>query len=239
MKKKKYFVITTEDYAEKLLIYFVNQAPKFYGPTFVVYNVHCLIHLTDDSRFFDLDLDKISCFPFENYLQTLKRYVRNATNPLSSIIRRVSELEYAGIQADHKRIFTKVSNTKRDSWFLLKNEKVICVKEIQSTKSFLCIIYNHNKLSDYFDTPCKSSLVGIFFLSSTAVGKRGVVQKVKTVEEFIELDSVITQDKKEFANLVGILIHLNTQKINFAIHVLFKRSLILRGKIYSNLSLKY
>lgn len=165
------------DYAGKLLTYFVNQAPKYYGLTFVVYNVHCLIHLADDSRFFNLDLDKISCFPFENYLQSLKKYVRNSTNPLSSIIKRVSELEQAGLHVDHKTIYTKVSSIKRDSWFLLKNERVVCVKEVLSTKSFVCTIYYKNHVTDFFDKPCRSSLVGIFFLSQRASGKQEVVKK--------------------------------------------------------------
>jgi hypothetical protein len=61
------------EYARKLLVCFVQQSEKLYGSTFVVYNVHSLIHVADDVLFHGCTLNKISCFPFENYLQKLKK----------------------------------------------------------------------------------------------------------------------------------------------------------------------
>ena len=43
---------------------------------FTSYNTHSLLHLCDDSNHFQKPLDDISCFPFENYNQILKNYVR-------------------------------------------------------------------------------------------------------------------------------------------------------------------
>ena len=79
-------------YAQKLLEYFVTKAPSLYGPTFTVYNVHGLIHLHEDVRYFQTSLDHVSCFPFENYLQVRKKFVRNAQNPISQVVKRVAEL---------------------------------------------------------------------------------------------------------------------------------------------------
>ena len=56
------------DYAQKLIIYFVEKAPEFCGKTFCVYNVHGLLHLHEDVKFFDCSLDNVSAFSFENYL---------------------------------------------------------------------------------------------------------------------------------------------------------------------------
>ncbi len=50
----------------------------------------CLIHLPDDVMRFGL-LDKFSSFPFENYLQQLKRRIRRSNNPLSQLVKRLSE----------------------------------------------------------------------------------------------------------------------------------------------------
>jgi len=61
-----------------------------YGSTFAVYNVHALVHLAADVQRFG-HLDKFSAFPFENELGCLKRMLRKASNPLSQIIRLISE----------------------------------------------------------------------------------------------------------------------------------------------------
>ena len=37
-------------------------------------------------------LDYFSCFPFENFLYRLKRFIRNSSNPLAQLVQRLSEL---------------------------------------------------------------------------------------------------------------------------------------------------
>ncbi len=83
------------DYAHQLLIQFVNCSQTIYGEGFVVYNVHGLIHLPNAVQRFG-NLDKISAFPFENFLCKLKRLVRKPRFPLQQIIRRMSEMEGRG-----------------------------------------------------------------------------------------------------------------------------------------------
>jgi len=55
------------DYANELLLLFVNEADKLYGNEIYVYNVHCLIHLASDVRNLGA-LDEFSAGPFENKL---------------------------------------------------------------------------------------------------------------------------------------------------------------------------
>lgn len=52
------------DYAENLLLAFVENARNLYGDWFVVHNVHCLIHLAQNVRV-HCKLDNFSSFPFE------------------------------------------------------------------------------------------------------------------------------------------------------------------------------
>jgi hypothetical protein len=68
------------NYAASLLHHFVADSERLYGQSFVVYNVHSLLHLVDDARYFETCLDNLSAFPFENYLQSLKNLIRNPSN---------------------------------------------------------------------------------------------------------------------------------------------------------------
>lgn len=78
------------DYAHELLVSFVNHFADLYGHEHRVYNIHGLTHLAAEVRRYG-PLDNISCFPFENFLQCLKKMVRKPTFPLQQVIRRLSE----------------------------------------------------------------------------------------------------------------------------------------------------
>ena len=77
-------------YARELLVTFVSNFAHCFGSQFLVYNIHGLIHLADDAERYG-NLDHISCFPFENHLQQLKKSVRRPQNPVAQIVRRVQE----------------------------------------------------------------------------------------------------------------------------------------------------
>ena len=78
-------------YAEKLLIWFVQNFKHLYGNKNIIYCVHNLIHLADDIGTFGTSLDDFSCFPFENEMKNIKRYIRKHDKPLSQIYKRISE----------------------------------------------------------------------------------------------------------------------------------------------------
>ena len=52
----------------------MEQMGCIYGRSQFVYNVHGLIHLASDAKQFGT-LNNISCFPFENFLQKLKKLI--------------------------------------------------------------------------------------------------------------------------------------------------------------------
>ena len=80
------------DYAEQLLVLFVTHYSDLYGRNMVVYNVHCLVHLANEVRIYGC-LDTISAFPFENFMQFIKRLIRKPNLPLQQAIHRLSEMK--------------------------------------------------------------------------------------------------------------------------------------------------
>ena len=76
--------------AKELLIYFVRQFKCLYGENYVTWNMHNLVHIADDAKNFG-PLDRYSAFPFENYMQVLKRMIRKKGQILPQIHRRLTE----------------------------------------------------------------------------------------------------------------------------------------------------
>jgi hypothetical protein len=76
-----FFCDTYRDYAQMLLLKFVNQFGELYGRNMLVYNVHGLTHLVSDVKNFG-PLENFSAFAFESFLGKLKHLVRKPTFPL-------------------------------------------------------------------------------------------------------------------------------------------------------------
>lgn len=68
-----------------------------------------------------INLDKLSCFPFENHLQQLMKYIKTAHNPLAQIVKCVTEMEIAGVEEHHKNIFTKAQLRDSECWHISAN----------------------------------------------------------------------------------------------------------------------
>ncbi|CAI6355527.1 unnamed protein product [Macrosiphum euphorbiae] len=79
------------NFVEKLLSYFVQKFGIIYGQKFISHNVHGLLHIVDDYKKFG-PLDRLSCFPFENYMKSLKKMVRKHQKPLEQVINRYQEI---------------------------------------------------------------------------------------------------------------------------------------------------
>ena len=79
------------DQANELLVSFVKHYAALFGSGEIVYNVHNLIHLSTDAKHLGC-LDSFSAFPFENFLQQLKKMVRKPNFALAQVIRRLSEI---------------------------------------------------------------------------------------------------------------------------------------------------
>ncbi|XP_011698579.1 PREDICTED: uncharacterized protein LOC105456325 [Wasmannia auropunctata] len=80
------------NYAQDLIIFFIKTFVQLYGVQHISHNVHYLLHLVDDVKRFG-PVDNFSAFKFENYMQTLKKYLRKAEKPLQQVVRRYTEKE--------------------------------------------------------------------------------------------------------------------------------------------------
>lgn len=77
--------------AHNILRTFVTKFANIYGPENVTFNIHNLIHLCDEIKFFKTTLDSFSSFPFESYICTIKKMLRKGETPLQQIVRRIHE----------------------------------------------------------------------------------------------------------------------------------------------------
>jgi hypothetical protein len=83
------------EYCEQLCKIFVLNSIKLYGQQFVSYNVHCLIHLPSNVRFWKRfgPLYSVCAYPFENLLQAIKGLVVAKRNMLQQVVKRIDELD--------------------------------------------------------------------------------------------------------------------------------------------------
>jgi hypothetical protein len=86
--------LTHNQFANELLRYFVQKLEILYGKEHISYNVHGLIHLSEDARSHG-PLDCFSAYKFENHLGTIKRLLKSPTFPLQQVHRRLVEKQNA------------------------------------------------------------------------------------------------------------------------------------------------
>ena len=166
-------------YARELLECYVKESKDTYGETFCSYNVHNLVHLADDVENFQCSLDKISCFPFENHLQSLKRLVRNAQNPIAQVGKRLTEIDISGSEkqtTSSQHIQRKyISSKPKNMCFLLTSEDFAFVRMNKEDDFFECDVIGQHHLSSFYKSPCDSKLLNIVFLKDFRRARRKTI----------------------------------------------------------------
>ena len=155
------------EFAQELLHYFVDNAKHVYGETFTVYNVHSLKHLPEDVRYFNCSLNKISCFPFENYMQQLKKCVRNGQNPIIQVAKRLGELRDSGKNQPVKSSYSNVGtvmDSLKDSCFLLESNKYAFVQEKRSNGTLVCDILSTSQMENFCSCPEESKVFNVCYI---------------------------------------------------------------------------
>ena len=155
---------THNAYAQNLLEYFVEQGRVLYGPEFLVYNVHSMVHIASNVTEFQ-SLDSCSAFPFENYLHQLKRMVRSGKNPLAQVVKRLSEWNIFDTIPQEKKY--KISFKRPNNSYILRSldccEVVSVAKECENGNSeLLCRVYERPE--SLFRQPCDSSIIGAYYV---------------------------------------------------------------------------
>lgn len=179
------------DYAHKLLLYFVQTFKRLYGEDYISYNIHGLVHLAADAKNLGA-LDTFSAFKFEHKLGKIKKLVKSPNRPLQQIVNRLKEQEFIiKFSSDSYKLsklhnngplISKVNDTKqyrcyqtakliincdflRDSFLLTKSGELIQVYNIlQHTCSnkIQCVAKSVKNVSPYFTEPIDSSLFDIY-----------------------------------------------------------------------------
>ena len=144
---------------------------------FTVYNVHSLIHLSSDVEHFKCSLNDVSAFPFENYLQTLKKSVRQSQNPIAQVTKRLTELEKSRFKCVVKNKFPRISTTPKDGCFLLKNNDFAFVKEKRQDGQLVCDVVGQHITENLFTSPCNSKLLDISRIRNFARAKRCLIER--------------------------------------------------------------
>jgi hypothetical protein len=180
--------ITNVPLVQDMLIDFVTNCSTLYGTTFLSYNEHSLLHLTQDYMKFG-NLNNVSAFIFESFLGTqIKGCLKGKFKPIKQISKYVTVLNSkipscpekkqtddiclgpvskqapVGIPLTYKSVHWSGKALKcgnlgdRDSGISLKNEKIGIIKSIH--KDYICVQVFKEE-SDLFESPSQSSLVGI------------------------------------------------------------------------------
>ena len=145
------------DTARQLLREYVSSCKALYSDIFAVYNIHGLLHLPEDVEHFGCSLNRISSFPFENYLKSVKAMVRSAHNPVSQVVTHLSTRQIAKKQSTRK-----IGFSLKDNCFLLKNGDVAYLTSANNDQTYLAKVVKRAYLKDFFKNPIPSSRAGIF-----------------------------------------------------------------------------
>jgi hypothetical protein len=148
------------DYAKGLLKYFVSRGKDLYGGEFCVYNVHSMLHITDEAQKYG-SLDECSAFPFENFLFQLKKLVRSGRNPMAQIVNRLNCI------TTNRRYCSRdfIRPSIPDNAFIVDNHCCQVIRDCGGDMFVCRIVSNESAL---FDHPCDSRIVGKYIARSNS-----------------------------------------------------------------------
>lgn len=164
--------------AENLLSRFVTDFGLIYGKHSVVYNVHSLLHLADDGRHYG-SLNRVSAFPFENYMKHIKSLLRTKTSNIQQVANRCQEMNqvFPLPKSTSRKFFFKfeqcykvningivIGTEDPDRCFICKDGNIVLVSGIDRSSSNVEVIYYRkirikNSVSGY---PVDSKSLSIF-----------------------------------------------------------------------------
>lgn len=158
--------------AKLLLEKFVRKGSEHYGNQFVVYNVHNLLHLADDGLAFG-NLDYVSAFPFENFMQKLKRYIRGQHLQIEQVVCRVFEenahfdikivkkqlsvVHKKGYKVIHKNFV--LTTTLGNNCFIDKLGRILLLESFDDEDRLVCRVLKKENVEWY---PIPSHLLSVF-----------------------------------------------------------------------------
>ena len=160
--------------ADALLKKFVKGCNEIYGQELMSYNVHGLVHLAKDALKFG-NLETVSAFPFENFLQKLKRLVKGANGALVQVVKRLEE----------ERSLTPFSIKTPETVLLRRTTGKPCPAELVSNPQFFGVVHKDLRYSTLKRDRCIMTSDGIALIVNVLqIGGevKFVVKKFSSVE---------------------------------------------------------
>jgi len=133
---------------------------ELYGESVLPYNFHALQHLPRTAQIHG-SIEDCSAFPYENYMQKLKKMVRHGHKSIQQVARHLEELKIHDrpSKTDAKQTEVVVRTNPPNNCFSLTDERFCLAKEVlKESKRVWCDIFTDS--TDLFDDPCKLRLVG-------------------------------------------------------------------------------
>ncbi|KZS05516.1 Uncharacterized protein APZ42_031276 [Daphnia magna] len=159
-------------FANQCLRKYVHQFDVIYGDQHLVFNLHNLIHLTDDCDFYQASLNDINAFPFENYLGQMKNDIQGTVKPLAQFCRRQAEKDNNETFRGSLKVKSITESLKNDSIadsvIMLANKKILKIKSFKSGGG-LAVAHAFNILYDldgskkiFFNVPMPATDVDLY-----------------------------------------------------------------------------
>ncbi len=150
------------EYAHELLVHFVKRFRDLYGAESLVYNVHSMLHISQDAVKHG-SLDKCAAFPFENFLQQLKRLVRSGKRPVAQIVKRLSEVDQPDtVKLKHG---ITISAKRPNNAYALENstfcEVIGITNEEDEAHNNKLLCRTYDRAEPLFVTPCNSRIIDV------------------------------------------------------------------------------
>jgi hypothetical protein len=181
--------------ANSILRKFVNDSIKVYGIEFLVYNVHNLVHIHEDALNFG-NLDKISAFPFENFMQKIKGWTHSSKFRLEQVSKRIFENQILHDEQTPKcKDMTKTSIwysllcKRKDNCFKIRSGEIVIFKKFVNVVNGKCTCQCQKflYLEQASDYPIDSREMGIYIGSDLSPIINIVVEESEILCRYIRL----------------------------------------------------
>ena len=163
------------DYAHDLRVYFVTNVKPLYGEQHLVYNIHSLLHLSQQTKIYG-NLNLCSAFDFENHMKVYKKIIRQRKNPLVEIVRRLHELQSLELGEATSCKQPKLTCKPPDNMYITTAGDIVELLQqryITGDNGVVQRMYRCRKYfskTDYFVNPCPSSIIGIYSIDPKSTG---------------------------------------------------------------------
>ena len=166
-------VLEYSNFEHELLKFFVEEARALYGRTVMTYNLHAMLHLTDEAQRYG-SLDYCSAFPFENHLYQLKKKVKPGRKPLVQAYNRLCEASLHFRAVDNRKKAPLRTKSPENHYI---TQAGCCVSVMSIEDEDTVMVQAYPRSHPLFERPCDSRLIGIHKIQGHALPVLQLLQR--------------------------------------------------------------